>query len=78
MRLMQNQKKSDQITISVSITHPHASALESSMITEAKVYRDNNVVTINESANFFVDLRARWNTIMRGIVAADEALNTEY
>jgi len=75
---MQNQKKSDQITISVSITHPHASALESSMITEAKVYRDNNVVTINESANFFVDLRARWNTIMRGIVAADEALNTEY
>jgi len=78
VRLMQNQKKSDQITISVSITHPHASALESSMITEAKVYRDNNVVTINESANFFVDLRARWNTIMRGIVAADEALNTEY
>ena len=75
---MQNQKKSDQITISVSITHPHASALESSMITEAKVYRDNNVVTINEYANFFVDLRARWNTIMRGIVAADEALNTEY
>ena len=75
---MQNPKKSDQITISVSITHPHASALESSMITEAKVYRDNNVVTINESANFFVDLRARWNTIMRGIVAADEALNTEY
>ena len=78
MRLMQNQKKSDQITISVSITHPHASALESSMITEAKVSRDNNIVMINESANLFVDLRARWNTIMRGIVAADEALNTEY
>jgi len=78
VRLMQNPKKSDQITISVSIIHSHASALESSMITEAKVSRDNNIVMVNESANLFVDLRARWNTIMRGIVAADEALNTEY
>ncbi len=78
MRLMQNPKKSDHITISLSISHPHASALESSMITEAKVSREGDLVVINESADFFVDLRARWNTIMRGIAAADEALKTEY
>ena len=45
------------------------------MITEAPVTRDGDIVTLSESSETFVDMRARWNTVLRGMSAADEALN---
>jgi len=48
--------------------------LEASLITEAEVSRVTDTIVVQESEAVFVDMRARWNTVMRGLAAADEAL----
>jgi len=52
----------------------YASSLEAALITEAEVVRSGNSIIVEENEPVFVDMRARWNTVMRGLSAAYEAL----
>ncbi|HIN04361.1 MAG: hypothetical protein CXX73_05600 [Methanobacteriota archaeon] len=71
---MSTQKKSDSLSLTLLVRSKRAEALTASMATEADASLSGTIVTIRESAPTFVDLRARWNTVMRGLTAADEAL----
>ena len=67
-------KKSEALQLTLKVKSRFAEALEASLITEAEVSRDTNTIVVQESEAVFVDMRARWNTVMRGLAAADEAL----
>ena len=67
-------KKSEALQLTLKVKSLFAEALEASLITEAEVSRDTNTIVVQESEAVFVDMRARWNTVMRGLAAADEAL----
>jgi len=67
-------KKSDQTQFEISFIHPDAQALSASLITECQFVLDNERITITETAPSIVDLRARWNSLMRGLIASEYAL----
>ena len=71
---MSATKKSEALQLTLKVKSRFAEALEASLITEAEVSRDTNTIVVQESEAVFVDMRARWNTVMRGLAAADEAL----
>ena len=73
---MLTPKKSEPVSLVLRVKHEKAEALAAAMITEANVTRDGEIVTISENSETFVDMRARWNSVLRGISAADEALNS--
>jgi hypothetical protein len=67
-------KKSDSVQLSLTITSSYASSLEAALVTEAEVTRTDDCITVEEAESVFVDMRARWNTVMRGLSAAYDAL----
>jgi hypothetical protein len=67
-------KKSDSVQLSLTITSSYASSLEAALVTEAEVTRTDDCITVEEAEPVFVDMRARWNTVMRGLSAAYDAL----
>ncbi len=67
-------KKSDSVQLSLTITSSYASSLEAALATEAEVTRTDDCITVDEAELVFVDMRARWNTVMRGLSAAYDAL----
>ena len=71
---MSATKKSEAIQLTLKVKSRFSEALEASLITEAEVSRDTDTIVVQESEAVFVDMRARWNTVMRGLAAADEAL----
>jgi hypothetical protein len=56
------------------LTHEDAEALAASLITEAEFINHNGTREITEGADSMVDLRARWNTLMRGLIASEQTL----
>ena len=67
-------KKSDSLKLTLKINSCYASSLEAALSTEAEVFRSENCIAVEESEPVVVDMRARWNTIMRGLSAAYDAL----
>ena len=67
-------KKRDSLKLTLRINGSYASSLEAALSTEAEVYRSEDCITVEESEPVFVDMRARWNTVMRGLSAAYDAL----
>ncbi|MCP2507723.1 MAG: hypothetical protein NLN64_05480 [Candidatus Thalassarchaeaceae archaeon] len=47
-----------------------------SLTTEAEFKIEDDQLIIVEDAPSFVDLRARWNTIMRGLIASEHVLKS--
>ena len=74
MKRVSATKKSDSVQLSLTITSSYASSLEAALVTEAEVTRTDNRITVREAEAVFVDMRARWNTVMRGLSAAYDAL----
>ena len=68
-------KKSETTQFEISFRHNDAQALSASLVTECQFVRDNDTITISEKAKTFVDLRARWNSLMRGLIASELALS---
>ena len=67
--------KSDLRAIKVLIYSNQSESLRDSLATEpfdAKSINDN--LTCSISAKSTVDIRARWNTMMRSLIGAEEAL----
>ncbi len=67
-------QKNETLSISLIIESSNVKSLSASLSTEANFSLTNGILTINENANSFVDLRARWNTIMRGLIASEQVL----
>ena len=68
-------KKSEITQFEISFKHNDAQALAASLVTECEFIRDDETITISEKAKTFVDLRARWNSLMRGLIASEQALS---
>ncbi len=62
------------LSLTLKVTSPFAEALHASLITEAEVTLDGDTVVVREAEPVFVDMRARWNTVVRGLAAADDVL----
>ena len=73
---MSATKKSEALQLTLKVKSRFAEALEASLVTEAEVSRESDTIVVQEAEAVFVDMRARWNTVMRGLAAADEALKT--
>jgi len=69
-------QKNETLSLSLKIKSSFADSLSASLTTEALFENKDGIIIINESANSFVDLRARWNTIMRGLIASERVLET--
>ena len=69
-------QKNETLSLSLRIKSSFADSLSASLTTEALFENKDGIIIINESANSFVDLRARWNTIMRGLIASERVLET--
>ena len=74
MKRVSATKKSDYVQLRLTITSSYASSLEAALATEAEVTRTDDCITVKEAEPVFVDMRARWNTVMRGLSAAYDAL----
>lgn len=67
-------QKNETLSLILIIKSSNVKSLSASLSTEANFSLSNDILTINENANSFVDLRARWNTIMRGLIASEQVL----
>ena len=68
-------KKNDSSHFELIFTHPDARALAASLVTECNFTCDGDSITVSEKAESIVDLRARWNSLMRGLIASEHALS---
>lgn len=62
------------VRLTLRVTSPFAEALRASLITEADVTLEGDTIVVHEAEPVFVDMRARWNTVLRGLAAADDVL----
>ena len=68
-------KKNETSHFELTFIHSDAQALAASLVTECDFTCNDNLITVSESAESVVDLRARWNSLMRGLIASEHALN---
>ena len=73
---MLNQKKNDCLSLTLRISSDNNESYSASLTTEAEFKVEANQIIIVENATSFVDLRARWNTIMRGLIASEHVLKS--
>ena len=71
---MQAPKRNEPILLILSVVNPQAEALSASLVTEADHTHDIGNIRISLDSNSFNDLRARWNTLMRGLIASEQSL----
>ena len=67
-------RKSESSRLVLKLTHKNADALAASLTTEAEFSDIEGTIEVTERAASMVDLRARWNTLMRGLIASEQVL----
>ena len=70
-------RKSKPSRLVLKLTHSDADALAASLVTEADFSNQEGTIEIDEAADSMIDLRARWNTLMRGLIACEQALESQ-
>ncbi len=68
-------KKNESSQFEITFSHIDAQALAASLVTECNFVCEENSITVSESTKSVVDLRARWNSLMRGLIASEHALS---
>ena len=68
-------KKNNPSSFEITFTHSNARALAAGLVTECNFICNGNLITVSEKAESVVDLRARWNSLMRGLIASEHALS---
>ena len=68
-------RKNESSRLIIKFIHSDADALAASLVTEANFSNHGDTIIINETADSMVDLRARWITLMRGLIACEQALD---
>ena len=67
-------KRNETILLRLSVEHSQAEALSAALVTEAECTNENGHLRIFLDSHSFNDLRARWNTVMRGLIASEQSL----
>jgi len=67
-------RKSESSRLVLRLTHEDADALASFITTEEECTDIKGTIEVTERATSMVDLRARWNTLMRGLIASEQVL----
>ncbi len=68
-------RKSESTRLNLLLSHKQAPALAASLTTEASFQlTEETTLLVYEVADSIVDLRARWNTLMRGLIASERVL----
>ena len=71
---MKDQKRNEKVELSLTLEHPDSHALSSSLVTEADFNNTESQVQVTISSDSFNDLRARWNSLMRALIASEHSL----
>lgn len=71
---MKPQKRNDIIELLLSLENDQPEALGSSLTTEADYICSDESVQVSLRSESFTDLRARWNTVMRALIASEHSL----
>jgi len=71
---MQQQKRNDSVSLELLLEHSDSGPLSSSLVTEAEFSHNENQISVVLSANSFSDIRARWNSIMRALIASEQSI----
>ena len=71
---MQQQKRNDSVSLELLLEHSDSRPLSSSLITETEFTHDGDEISVILEANTFSDIRARWNSIMRALIASEQSL----
>ena len=69
------RKNKGSISLSLKFSHPHAVHIASGLRTESDYTHSGERISITLTAGTFSDLRAIWNSTMRGVIASEQALN---
>ena len=69
------RKNEDSISLSLNFPHRHAEHIASGLQTESEFTHSDGEISIDLVAETFSDLRAIWNSTMRGVIASEQALN---
>ncbi len=71
---MKEQKRNDSVSLKLTLQHSDTSSLSSSLVTEAEFSSEGNEISVSLSSQSFNDIRARWNSIMRALIASEHSL----
>tara|TARA_B100000965_G_scaffold218677_1_gene183013 strand:- start:7550 stop:7786 length:237 start_codon:yes stop_codon:yes gene_type:complete len=71
---MSHQKRNDSVSLELLFEHSESGPLSSSLITEAEFSHEGEEISLTLSANSFSDVRARWNSIMRALIASEQSI----
>ena len=71
---MTTQRKSNRASILFRATHHDAESICAGMVTESEFKLSGNSIELLLSSKNFTEIRARWNSLMRGIIASEQAL----
>ena len=71
---MSHQKRNDSVSLELLFEHSESGPLSSSLITEADFSHEGEEISLTLSANSFSDVRARWNSIMRALIASEKSI----
>ncbi len=71
---MHQQKRNNSVSLELLLEHDDSGALSSSLITEAEFSHNQGEISLVLEANSFSDIRARWNSIMRALIASEQSL----
>ena len=72
---MKDQKRNNSVELTLLLEHSEPDALSSGLVTEAEFSNSDNEISISLTSDSFTDLRARWNSVMRGLIASEQSLD---
>ena len=73
---MKDLKKNENISLSLSMHHTDAESLCASIKTEVRHNLSQDNLKLEISSDNFSELRGKWNSIMRGLIASEETLSS--
>ena len=71
---MKEQKRNNSVSLKLTFEHSDTRSLSSSLVTEALFSSKNGEISVTLQSESFNDARARWNSIMRSLIASDKSL----
>ena len=71
---MKEQKRNDSVTLKLTLEHSDTRSLSSSLVTETHFVTEGQKISVSFQCDSFNDTRARWNSIMRALIASDRSL----
>ena len=72
---MKEQKRNDSVSLKLTLEHSDTRSLSSSLVTEANFVTEDEKISLSFQSDSFNDTRARWNSIMRALIASDRSLD---